>query len=93
VLSLRHSLKNKPVNKLTRKPNANASPGLRRLRLLLANEIVKRPIQMRQRNIHRNTSNRKLNCRSLRPLRSRPRFASRRTSSGHEQVLAVANDG
>src|SRR3954453_7058228 len=51
--------KNKPVNKLAREPNPNPTTRNTVSRLRLLNEIVERPIQVRQRNVNSDPSDRK----------------------------------
>ena len=93
MLSPGNPLEHEPVDELTGKAHPHAHTGSRRLGLLLRDEVVKSPIQMRQRNINQNPRHGKL--RGNRPDCFRPplaRLLARRTSRGHTQVLAGKND-
>jgi hypothetical protein len=92
MLGLADALENKPIDQLPSKSHPNTSARLRSCRLLLTDEIVKSPIKMRQRNVHKNPSNRQLSRSDLRGLRLSRALLARRTTRGHKQVLAAASD-
>src|SRR4051812_20260350 len=53
-------LKHKPIHQLASKPNPHPTPNNTIRGLILRDEIVKGPTQMRQRIVNSNTSNRKM---------------------------------
>src|SRR4051794_7552546 len=87
VLTRLNPLENEPVDQLARKPHPNPTPNNTIVVLISRHQIVKRPIQMRQRIINSNPSHRKLlggtpslgrrPCPCPLPIRHHPTISSR----------------